>query len=88
MRPRLCLCVAQNDSLGEHFSTLGGITVPASYAAQTPYVGEFQINFTVPQQFATMAAGNYPLTISYNGVSSPANVNTSPPGAVVIPVEP
>jgi uncharacterized protein (TIGR03437 family) len=68
--------------------TLGGITVPASYAAQTPYVGEFQINFTVPQQFATMAAGNYPLTISYNGVSSPANVNTSPPGAVVIPVKP
>jgi hypothetical protein len=35
-----------------------------------------------------MAAGNYPLTISYNGVSSPANVNTSPPGAVVIPVKP
>ena len=68
--------------------TLGGVTVPADYAGQTPYVGEFQINFTVPQQFASMPAGNYPITISVNGVSSPATINSSPPGPIVIPVTP
>ena len=66
--------------------TIGNLTVPASGAALVA-VGEFQINFTVPQQFASMPPGNYPISISINGVSSPANINTSPPGPVVIPVQ-
>ena len=66
--------------------TVGAVTVPASFAGQTPYVGEFQINFTLPQQFATMPAGNYPLTISLNGISSPATMNSSPPGPIMLPV--
>jgi uncharacterized protein (TIGR03437 family) len=66
--------------------TVGTVTVPASFAGQTSYVGEFQINFTLPQQFATMPAGNYPLTISLNGVSSPATMNSSPPGPIMLPV--
>jgi uncharacterized protein (TIGR03437 family) len=68
--------------------TIGTVTVPADYAAQTPYVGEFQINFTVPQQFATMPTGNYPLSISLNGVSSPTTINSSPPAQIVLPVTP
>jgi len=68
--------------------TIGGVTVPATYAGQTPYVGEFQINFTVPSQFANMPAGNYPISIALNGVSSPATINSNPPGPVVLPVKP
>jgi uncharacterized protein (TIGR03437 family) len=68
--------------------TIGNITVPADFAGQTPYVGEFQINFTVPGQFANMPAGNYPLSISLNGVSSPTTINTSPPGLLVLPIQP
>jgi uncharacterized protein (TIGR03437 family) len=68
--------------------TIGNVTIPADFAGQTPYVGEFQINFTVPQQFATMPAGNYPISISLNGVSSPTTVNSSPPGQLVLPVQP
>ncbi|HEV2445272.1 MAG TPA: IPT/TIG domain-containing protein, partial [Candidatus Sulfopaludibacter sp.] len=68
--------------------TLGGVTVPASYAGQTPYAGEFQINFTVPQQFANRPADNYVLTIAYNSTSSPMTINSSPQGPIVIPVKP
>ena len=68
--------------------TIGNVTIPADYAGQTPYVGEFQINFTVPQQFATMPAGNYPISISLNGVSSPTTINSSPPGQLVLPIQP
>jgi len=68
--------------------TIGNVTVPADYAGQTPYVGEFQINFTVPQQFANMPAGNYPISIALNGVSSPTMINSSPPGLIVLPVKP
>jgi len=68
--------------------TVGNVTVPADYAGQTAYVGEFQINFTVPQQFANMPAGNYPISISLNGISSPVTVNSSPPGPVVLPIAP
>jgi len=68
--------------------TIGNVTVAAEYAGQTPYVGEFQINFIVPQQFATMPAGNYPISIALNGVSSPATINSSPPGPLVFPVKP
>jgi uncharacterized protein (TIGR03437 family) len=66
--------------------SIGNITVPASGAALVA-VGEFQINFTVPQQFASMPPGPYPISISINGVSSPAIINTSPPGPVVIPIQ-
>jgi len=66
--------------------TVGNVTVPADFAEQTPYVGEFQINFTVPQQFASMPAGNYPISISLNGVSSPTTINSNPPGQIVLPV--
>jgi hypothetical protein len=50
--------------------------VPASSAALVA-VGEFQINFTVPQSFATAA----------HDVTSPASINSSPPGPVVIPIQ-
>jgi hypothetical protein len=30
----------------------------------------------------------YPISISINGVSSPANINSAPPGPVVIPIQP
>jgi uncharacterized protein (TIGR03437 family) len=66
--------------------TLGTITVPAAAAALVAS-GEFQVNFTVPQQFATLPAGNYPLTVAVNGVSSPANINTNPPAPLVVPIQ-
>jgi hypothetical protein len=49
-------------------------------------VGEFQINFTLSQQFASLAAGNYPISISLNGVSSPGSINSTPPGPIMLPV--
>jgi uncharacterized protein (TIGR03437 family) len=67
--------------------TVGTVTVPADYAGQTAYVGEFQINFTLSQQFATLPAGVYPISIQVNGVSSPATINTAPPGPIVLPVQ-
>src|ERR1035441_2852465 len=67
--------------------TIGTITIPASAAALVA-VGEFQINFTVPQSFASLPGGLYPISISINGTPSPANVNSSPPGPVVIPIQP
>jgi uncharacterized protein (TIGR03437 family) len=66
--------------------TIGAVTVPADFAGLVA-VGEFQINFTVPQQFSSLPAGNYPLTISLNGVSSPASIDSNPQGAVVLPVQ-
>jgi uncharacterized protein (TIGR03437 family) len=66
--------------------TLGNVTVPAD-AAGLVAPGEFQINFTVPPQFANLAPANYPLTITINGVSSPAAINSNPPGPLVIPIQ-
>ncbi len=66
--------------------TLGSITFPAD-AAGLVGPGEFQINFTVPQQFATLPESNYPLTIAVNGISSPANIGSNPPGPIVVPVQ-
>jgi uncharacterized protein (TIGR03437 family) len=66
--------------------TIGSATVPASAAALVA-VGEFQINFTVPQDFASLPPGVYPISISLNGVTSPASINSSPPGPVVIPIQ-
>jgi uncharacterized protein (TIGR03437 family) len=65
---------------------IGTVTIPAIAAALVA-VGEFQINFTVPQDFASMPPGPYPISISINGVTSPASINSSPPGAVVIPIQ-
>jgi uncharacterized protein (TIGR03437 family) len=67
--------------------TIGTITVPATFAGLVA-VGEFQINFTVPQQFASLPAGMYPITISVNGVSSPTTIGSNPPGQLVIPIQP
>jgi uncharacterized protein (TIGR03437 family) len=63
--------------------TIGTVTIPASAAALVA-VGEFQINFTVP----SLPSGVYPISISVNGVTSPASINSSPPGPVVIPIQP
>jgi len=65
--------------------TIGSVTFPASFAALVA-VGEFQINFTVPDAFTSMPAGNYPISISVNGVSSPAAIGSNPAGPVVIPI--
>jgi uncharacterized protein (TIGR03437 family) len=66
---------------------LGDITIQADAAALVA-VGEFQINFTVPQQFASLPEGEYPITIQVNGVSSPASINGSPnpDGPVIVPI--
>ena len=66
--------------------TIGTVTIPAIAAALVA-VGEFQINFTVPQDFASLPPGLYPISISINGVTSPASINSSPPGPVVIPIQ-
>ena len=66
--------------------TIGTVTIPASGAALVA-VGELQINFTVPQSFASMPPGLYPISISINGVTSPASINSSPPGPLVIPIQ-
>jgi uncharacterized protein (TIGR03437 family) len=66
---------------------IGPFTVPADFAGLVA-TGEFQINFTVPRQFANMAAGNYPIAIQVNGVSSPAMINSVPPAPLVIPIHP
>ena len=62
--------------------TIGGITVQADFAGLVD-VGEFQINFKVPQ----LADGTYPITVTINGVSSPATINSDPPGPVVLPIQ-
>jgi len=62
--------------------TIGGFAIPADFAALVA-VGEFQINFKVPQ----LADGSFPITISINGVSSPATINSDPPGPVVLPIQ-
>ena len=68
--------------------TIGTVTIPASaVSAALVGVGDFQINFQVPQAFASLAPGNYPISISINGITSPASINSSPPGPVVIPIQ-
>ena len=62
--------------------TIGTSTVSASFAGLVA-AGEFQINFTVPQ----ISDGVYPISIAVNGVASPQNVNTNPPGPLVIPIQ-
>jgi uncharacterized protein (TIGR03437 family) len=67
--------------------TIGPVTVPADFAGLVA-VGEFQINFTVPQQFANEPAGAYPISIQVNGVSSPTTINSNPPSQLVLPIQP
>ena len=67
--------------------TVGGVTVPADFVGLVA-VGEFQINFTVPAQLANRGVGVYPISIQVNGVSSPVTINSSPPGLMVLPVQP
>ena len=62
--------------------TVGTIAVAATSAGLTA-VGEFYINFYLPN----LADGKYPITISVNGVSSPATINSNPPGQLVLPVQ-
>lgn len=62
--------------------TIGTVTAPANFAGLVA-VGEFQVNFTVPQQFASLPEGSYPISIAVNGVSSPGSVNGI---AMTIPV--
>jgi uncharacterized protein (TIGR03437 family) len=72
--------------LGGVTVTIGSVTIPA-LATVLVAVGEFQINFAVPQDFASMPPGLYPISISINGVTSPASINSSPPSPVVIPIQ-
>jgi uncharacterized protein (TIGR03437 family) len=62
--------------------TVGTTTVPASYAGLVA-VGEFQINFTVPP----LSNGVYPISIAVDGVSSPAQIDSNPPGPLVVPIQ-
>ncbi len=66
--------------------TIGNLTVPADFAGLVA-VGEFQINFIVPQQFADGQEGTYPISIQVNGVSSPLSINSNPPGPLVLPIQ-
>jgi uncharacterized protein (TIGR03437 family) len=66
--------------------TIGSVTFPADAAALVG-PGEFQINFTVPQQFATLADGNYPISIQAGGASSPLTINSNPPGQLIFPIQ-
>jgi len=67
--------------------TIGNEVIPADFAGLVA-VGEFQINFTIPQDFASQPAGLYPISIQVNGVSSPTTINSSPPEQLVIPIQP
>ena len=66
--------------------TIGNVAFSADFAGLVA-VGEFQINFTVPQQFSDLAEGPYPISIQVNGVSSPGTTNSNPPGPIVIPIQ-
>src|SRR5262249_13709740 len=75
-------------TIGQNF---GGGTVKigdvafAADAAALVAPGEFQINFRVPQQFATLPEGDYPISVQYKlddgaATSSPVTINSDPPG--------
>jgi uncharacterized protein (TIGR03437 family) len=66
--------------------TIGSVNFPAQFAGLVS-AGEFQVNVTVPQQFALLPEGNYQVTITVNSVSSPATIGSNPPGPLVIPIQ-
>jgi len=63
--------------------TVGSAIIQPSFAGLVA-VGEFQINFNVPN----LPAGSYPISITVNGVSSPATINSNPPGPIMLPIGP
>jgi uncharacterized protein (TIGR03437 family) len=63
--------------------TVGSATVNADFAGLVA-VGEFQINFKVPN----LPAGSYPISIAVGGVSSPATIDSNPPGPIMLPIGP
>jgi len=63
--------------------TVGSATVNANFAGLVA-VGEFQINFKVP----SLAAGSYPISMTVGGVSSPATIDSNPPGPIMLPIGP
>src|SRR5262249_1297458 len=70
---------------------IGDIVLPAD-AAGLVKPGEFQINFKLPQQFANLPEGDYPISVQVkldDGAitSSPATINSDPPGPLVIPIQ-
>lgn len=67
--------------------TIGTTVIPADSVTLVA-VGEFQVNFTVPQSFASQPAGLYPISVQVAGASSPVTINSSPPGQMVIPIQP
>jgi uncharacterized protein (TIGR03437 family) len=81
-----------------NLQTFGGVTVkigdvalPADAAALVA-PGEFQINFRVPQQFASLPEADYPISIQRKlddgtTTSSPITINSDPPGPLVIPIQ-
>jgi uncharacterized protein (TIGR03437 family) len=68
-----------------------GVLSVAADAAALVGPGLFQINFTVPQDFANLPEGEYPLTVSIrlgsDTASSPAIINSDPAGPVVLPIQ-
>jgi uncharacterized protein (TIGR03437 family) len=77
---------------------VGGVTVKIGDISVTPEfaslvaVGEFQINFRVPQQFASLPEGDYPISIQLkldDGAisASPTTINSDPPRAIVLPIQ-
>jgi uncharacterized protein (TIGR03437 family) len=63
--------------------TMGSATVNADFAGLVA-VGEFQINFNVPN----LPAGSYPISITVGGVSSPATIESNPPGKIMLTIGP
>jgi uncharacterized protein (TIGR03437 family) len=78
--------------------TIAGVTVKIGDISFAPdfaglvAVGEFQINFRVPQQFASLPEGDYPISIQLkldDGAisASPTTINSDPPGPLVLPIQ-
>jgi uncharacterized protein (TIGR03437 family) len=70
---------------------IGEIEFPPDVAALVA-PGEFQINFRIPQQLATLPEGDYPISIKLKlddgaTTSSPITINSDPPGPLVIPIQ-
>jgi hypothetical protein len=72
------------------FCNIGDTSVPAD-AAVLVGPGQFQVNFTVPRIAANWPEGEYALSVSIrlgnDTASSPASINSDPPGPVVLPIQ-
>ena len=78
--------------------TVAGVTVKVGDISITPdfaglqAVGEFQVNFRVPQQFAILPEGDYPISVQRRldnsaVTTSTATINSDPPGPIVLPIQ-